>query len=127
LDGYCRAIVSKAADRTLPIVPATTAADLALNSLNLATCMLSNVPGPQQPVHLAGSLLENMEFFVVSPVGLYFGIFSYNGMVSATANLDQKVGADTKALVALFPVAFEEIYQGVCGTAAGMGVNSPGH
>jgi hypothetical protein len=108
-------IAAKAAERILPVLPTTTSVDVAFNAQNIATCMLSNVPGPQQQVHLAGATLENMEFFLFGSIGVYFGIFSYNGSVSATANVDSKVGADPHKLVELFPVAFEEIYEGVCG------------
>ena len=77
--------------------------------------MVSNVPGPQQPVHLAGVKLDKMEFFLFSGIGIYFGIFSYNGMVSATVSLDQNVGVEPQLLVDFFPIAFETLYNEVCG------------
>ena len=76
--------------------------------------MLSNVPGPQQLVHVAGIPLDNMEFFLFGAIGVYIGVFSYNGQVSCTANFDTKVGADPHKFADLFPVAFLEIYDGVC-------------
>jgi hypothetical protein len=108
-------MAAKTPGRLLPILPGNTAVDVAFNAQNIATCMLSNVPGPQQQVHLAGAALDNMEFYLFSSVGVYVGIFSYNGKVSCTANMDEKIGADPHDFVKLFPTAFEEIYNGVCG------------
>ena len=112
-------MAAKTPGRILPVLPTTTAVDVAFNAQNIATCMLSNVPGPQQQVHLAGEALDNMEFFLFGAVGMYIGIFSYNGMLSCTANMDAKIGADPHDFVRLFPVAFEEIYEGVCGKTLG--------
>jgi hypothetical protein len=100
-------------------MPTNTLVDFAFRASNIATCMLSNVPGPQQKVHLGGVALENMEFYLFGPVGVYFGILSYNGKVSVTANMDSKIGADPHKLVDLFPVAFEEIYKAICGDQKG--------
>lgn len=110
---YNRLISAKTPGRLLSTLPVNITVDAGLNAANLATAMLSNVPGPQQQCHLAGKPLDNMEFFLFSGVGLYFGIFSYNGKVTATANADKKTGADPHKLVNLFVPAFEEIYRDV--------------
>ena len=104
----------------MPALPLNPIVDIGLNAMNIATCMISNIPGPQEQCHIAGQKLVNMEFYLFSGVGLYFGVFSYNGMVSATANMDTKVGADVHQFVNLFIPAFEEIYQGVCGDSKGL-------
>ena len=113
-----RLIASKTPGRILPVFPTTVAADIAFNAMNIATCTLSNVPGPQEQCHLASVPLTNMEFYLFSGVGLYFGLFSYNGQVSATVNMDKKIGADPQNLVDLFIPAFEEIFQSTCGTSS---------
>ena len=99
----------------LPILPLNTTLDVAFSASNIATCCLSNVPGPQQLIHLAGAAVENVEFYLFGPIGVYIGVFSYNGAVSITVNADTKVGADPSHLCRLFVQAFEEIYKDVCG------------
>lgn len=88
--------------------------DLSFSAINIGTFIVSNVPGPQHQVYLAGVPLEKMEFYLFGGVGMYFGLFSYNGMVTATVSVDESLGVDAKTLVDLFPAAFEELYSNIC-------------
>ena len=55
-----------------------------------ATVVVSNMPGPAQPIRLAGVTVKGM--FVMAPrsgsVGLSVTIFSYNGRVTFGVNAD---------------------------------------
>jgi len=57
--------------------------------------------------------LQNFEFFLFSLIQCYVGIFSYNGEVSCTVNLDKQVKADPQLLANLFAKSFEDIYKEV--------------
>jgi hypothetical protein len=50
--------------------------DQLLKAGNLTTGQLSNVPGPQEKVFMAGVPVEDMQFNLFTPVGLYFGILT---------------------------------------------------
>ena len=53
---------------------------LALNSK--VTTMISNVPGPAKEESMCGQRLDDIQFILYSPVGMYMGVLSYNGKVS---------------------------------------------
>eukprot|EP00277_Geminigera_cryophila_P030198 CAMPEP_0173062652 /NCGR_PEP_ID=MMETSP1102-20130122/3932_1 /TAXON_ID=49646 /ORGANISM="Geminigera sp., Strain Caron Lab Isolate" /LENGTH=521 /DNA_ID=CAMNT_0013929337 /DNA_START=69 /DNA_END=1637 /DNA_ORIENTATION=- len=67
----------------LPFVPKTSALDMILDYNGVSTGIFSNVPGPQRPVKLMGQTVEDLSFYALAPIGLYFGIITYNGRVSA--------------------------------------------
>ena len=50
---------------------------------NKATAVMTNVPGPQQPLYLAGARLESIMFWVPQSgdIGMGVSILSYNGRV----------------------------------------------
>jgi len=108
-------IAVKTADRVLPVVRKSLAISTARRLQSIPTCVVSNVPGPQTQVHLAGAPVMDFQFFLFAPIGIYFGIFSYNGYVAVTVNMDSKIGDNPDALVSLFPTAFDELYSAVCG------------
>ena len=103
----------------MKVLSGTLISDTAFNAANIATCMLSNVPGPQTPIHIAGVLIENFEFYLFGLIGVYFGIFSYAGKISATVNVDKKTGVDPTKLVDMFVPAFRELYTEICENQAG--------
>ena len=51
-------------------------------------------------------------FYALAPVGLYFGLISYNGKVSAGIVMDPKIKAEPKGLAQCWKPAFEELYEG---------------
>mmetsp|Transcript_1815 Transcript_1815/g.2419 ORF Transcript_1815/g.2419 Transcript_1815/m.2419 type:complete len:93 (+) Transcript_1815:50-328(+) len=59
--------------------------------------MLSNVPGPRNEVTICGKVVDDLQFFMFSPLGLYLGLISYNGKVSMSIAMDSAIG-DPKEL-----------------------------
>lgn len=60
---------------------------------------------------------QDFEFFLFTLIQTYIGIFSYNGMISCTVNLDKQVKADPQLLADLFVASFQQIYKDICGDA----------
>jgi hypothetical protein len=108
-------ITEKVAQRLLPILTKDMIFQTTYNLMNLSTCIVSNVPGPQTVCHLAGAKITEFQFFLFTMCGIYVGMFSYNGQVSITVTMDGKVGDNPKELIDLLPPAFDEIYNDVCG------------
>eukprot|EP00511_Aplanochytrium_stocchinoi_P011374 CAMPEP_0204876116 /NCGR_PEP_ID=MMETSP1348-20121228/47459_1 /ASSEMBLY_ACC=CAM_ASM_000700 /TAXON_ID=215587 /ORGANISM="Aplanochytrium stocchinoi, Strain GSBS06" /LENGTH=224 /DNA_ID=CAMNT_0052032837 /DNA_START=148 /DNA_END=822 /DNA_ORIENTATION=- len=75
------------------------------------TAMLSNVPGPQTKVHLAGSGIEDLMFFLFSPLGIYLGLISYNGKVSMGINMDPQLNQDPNEIAKYWKLSFEKLYE----------------
>eukprot|EP00929_Paragymnodinium_shiwhaense_P064223 TRINITY_DN32153_c0_g1_i1.p1 TRINITY_DN32153_c0_g1~~TRINITY_DN32153_c0_g1_i1.p1 ORF type:complete len:549 (-),score=87.98 TRINITY_DN32153_c0_g1_i1:179-1825(-) len=80
---------------------------------SMPTAMLTNVPGPQQPVHFLDQQVADMRFHAVcNTFGLMYQLFSYNGKVSATINLDPSLG-DASELAGLWKTEFDNLYADV--------------
>jgi len=97
--------------------------DQLLNMANLATAQLSNVPGPQHAIYIAGAKIEDLCFYLFAPVGLYYGIMSYNGWVSAGVNVDGSTKVDPKMLAKHWKLEFDAL-KAEC-DALGPGVTAP--
>lgn len=69
-----------------------------------ASLVATNVPGPRQPVSLAGSQLQGLTFWVpqAGHVGLGVSLFSYSGQVTVGVASDASRVPDPEALVAAF-------------------------
>ncbi|RUO88757.1 wax ester/triacylglycerol synthase family O-acyltransferase [Corallococcus sp. AB018] len=69
-----------------------------------ASLVATNVPGPRQPVSLAGSRLKGLTFWVpqAGHVGLGVSLFSYSGQVTVGVASDASRVPDPEALVAAF-------------------------
>lgn len=80
-----------------------------LNLVNKVTCMLSNVPGPQQAIHLTGVEVTDMNFYLFSPVGLYLGLMSYNGSVSLSINMDETLNLNPEDLTKHWAVQYQKL------------------
>ena len=81
-----------------------------------ATAVLTNVPGPQQPLFLAGSKLKELMFWVPQngSVGLGISILSYNGQVFFGLISDHRLLADPSAVISRFKGEFEQLlYMGM--------------
>jgi len=79
----------------------------------MPSAMLTNVPGPQQPVVFLGQEVAEMRFHAVtSAFGLMYQIFSYKGKITATINVDPRVG-DAEELAKLWKSEFEALYADV--------------
>lgn len=78
-----------------------------------ATAVLTNVPGPQQPLYLAGNRLRSIMAWVPQSgkLGLGISIISYNGDVLVGVNTDAGLVPDPDRIMDLFRVEFEEMME----------------
>lgn len=76
-----------------------------------ATAVMTNVPGPQKPLYLAGTQLAGMMFWVPQPGGLALGvsIISYNGQVQVGIASDVGLIPDPENIIDGFHQEFESM------------------
>lgn len=76
-----------------------------------ATAVMSNVPGPQQPLYLAGSKLDQIMFWVPQSgdIGLGVSILSYNGGVQFGLVCDGAIASDPHDIICRFQPEFEKL------------------
>jgi hypothetical protein len=76
-----------------------------------ATTVMTNVPGPRQPVYLAGTKLSGLVFWVPQSghVGMGISIFSYAGEVVVGVAVDRGVIAHPEELVEHLHAEFQEL------------------
>lgn len=92
-------------------LPRSTCCDLVLDLYGKVTVMLSNVPGPQTPVSLAGQPLADMSFYALTPLGLYMGLVSYNGKISCGVAVSKSCEPDARTISDLWVPSFEKLYK----------------
>ncbi len=86
--------------------------DIALNILaNKASAVMTNVPGPQQPLYMAGARLAQQMFWVPQSgdIGMGVSILSYNGRVQFGLVSDRRFVADPERIVTRFRPEFEKL------------------
>jgi diacylglycerol O-acyltransferase len=76
-----------------------------------ASAVMSNVPGPQAPLYLAGSRLDQIMFWVPQSgdIGVGVSILSYNGGVQFGIVTDDAMADDPAAIIARFEPEFEKL------------------
>jgi WS/DGAT/MGAT family acyltransferase len=76
-----------------------------------ATAVVTNVPGPQQPLYLAGSRIDRLMFWVPQSgdIGMGVSIISYGGAVQFGLVTDQGLCPDPERIVARFGEEFEKL------------------
>jgi diacylglycerol O-acyltransferase len=76
-----------------------------------ATAVMSNVPGPQAPLFLAGSQLDQCMFWVPQSgdIGIGVSILSYNGGVQFGIVTDDALVKDPEQIIARFAPEFEKL------------------
>jgi len=76
-----------------------------------ATSVATNVPGPQQPLYLAGCRLSEMMFWVpqTGSIGVGVSILSYNGRVHFGLIADAKLIPDPDAVARRFGAEFDKL------------------
>jgi hypothetical protein len=76
-----------------------------------ATAVMTNVPGPQQPLYFAGSKLAELMFWVPQSgsVGMGVSIISYNNRVHFGLITDQKLVKDPETIISQFGKEFEHL------------------
>src|SRR5690554_200560 len=90
---------------------------------NKASAVLTNVPGPREPVYLAGSKLVQPMFWVPQSgnIGIGMSIFSYAGTVQFGITVDKAIDADPDAVMGYFRESFEAL------SHAALAGRQPGH
>ncbi len=76
-----------------------------------ASTVMTNVPGPKQPLYLAGSRLEHCMFWVPQSgnIGIGVSILSYNDEVQFSLITDHHFVPDPQTIVPLFAAEFEKM------------------
>ncbi len=79
--------------------------------LSRATVVMSNVPGPQRPLFIAGNEIKQVLFWVPQSgnIGIGVSILSFNGRVQFGLITDRAIVADPKTIVARFQPEFEQL------------------
>jgi diacylglycerol O-acyltransferase / wax synthase len=87
-------------------------ADVAVDMFgSKATAVMTNVPGPRQPIYLAGARIDKTMFWVPQSghLGLGVSIFSYAGSVLVGVASDAGLVPDPEAIVAAFHAELEAL------------------
>jgi WS/DGAT/MGAT family acyltransferase len=76
-----------------------------------ATAVMTNVPGPQQPLYLAGARIDGFMFWVPQSgdIGIGVSILSYNGNVQFGLVTDRGLVPDPARVIAGFAPEFEKL------------------
>lgn len=76
-----------------------------------ATAVATNVPGPQQPLYMAGCRMREMMFWVpqTGSIGVGISIMSYNNRVHFGLIVDGKLVPDPDAVVQRFGAEFDSL------------------
>jgi WS/DGAT/MGAT family acyltransferase len=76
-----------------------------------ATAVMTNVPGPQQPLYLAGARMETLMFWVPQSgdIGMGVSILSYNGEVQFGLIADRGLVPDPERVIDRFAPEFEKL------------------
>ena len=76
-----------------------------------ATAVMTNVPGPAQPLYLAGSRIDSLMFWVpqAGDIGLGVSILSYDGHVRFGVATDRRLCPDPERIAGAFAAQFEEL------------------
>jgi diacylglycerol O-acyltransferase / wax synthase len=76
-----------------------------------ATAVMTNVPGPQHPLHFAGKRISELEFWVPQSGGIGMGIsiLSYDGRIHFGVITDAGLVPDPARIVAFFRGEFDKL------------------
>lgn len=76
-----------------------------------ASAVMTNVPGPQQPLYFAGRRIVELDFWVPQSGGIGMGlsILSYDGRIQFGAITDAGLVADPDAIVGRFAEEFDKL------------------
>jgi WS/DGAT/MGAT family acyltransferase len=111
LKGSRQAIVAYGLLAALGMAPAAVQ-EVALELFSRkATAVATNVPGPQQPLYMAGCALREMMFWVpqTGSIGVGMSIMSYNGRVHFGLIADAKLIPDPDAVARRFGPEFDKL------------------
>lgn len=76
-----------------------------------ASAVMTNVPGPQQPLYLAGAKIDSLMFWVPQSgdIGMGVSILSYDGAVQFGLLTDRGLCPDPERIIARFGVEFDTL------------------
>ena len=76
-----------------------------------ATAVMTNVPGPQKPLYLAGAKIDELMFWVPQSgnIGMGVSILTYDSRVQFGLVTDRKLVPDPEAIIARFAPEFEKL------------------
>lgn len=76
-----------------------------------ATSVMTNVPGPHEPLYLAGKRIESLMFWVPQSgdIGMGVSILSYNGAVQFGMITDRGLCPDPEQIIDRFAAEFEKL------------------
>jgi len=86
--------------------------DVLLQALSRnASSVMTNVPGPQQPLYLAGAPIDTLMFWVPQSgdIGMGVSIISYAGQVQFGVVTDRGLCPDPERVIARFHAEFEKL------------------
>lgn len=111
LKGRRQAVVAFGLLAALGMAPAALQAPALELFSRKATAVATNVPGPQQPLFMAGVEVRELMFWVpqTGSIGLGLSILSYNGRVHFGVIGDSKRVKDPDAIVQRFDAEFEKL------------------
>ncbi|MBF0228329.1 MAG: wax ester/triacylglycerol synthase family O-acyltransferase [Desulfamplus sp.] len=98
---------------TIGALPATLAQKAAQVFGDKASGVLTNVPGPREPLYFGGKRISNFMFWVPRSgmIGLGISIMSYNGNVTIGIACDDKLMPDPETMLEGFEQEFNELIE----------------
>ena len=111
LKGSYTALVAMSVLGVLGAMPKPVQSEIQNFFARKATAVMSNVPGPQAPLFLAGSQLDQCMFWVPQSgdIGIGVSILSYNGGVQFGIVTDDALVQDPDAIIGRFAPEFEKL------------------
>ncbi|HAT31966.1 MAG TPA: wax ester/triacylglycerol synthase family O-acyltransferase [Janthinobacterium sp.] len=111
LKGGYTALVAMSVLGVLGATPKLVQNDIQNYFARKATAVMSNVPGPQTPLYLAGSQLDQVMFWVPQSgdIGVGVSILSYNGGVQFGIVTDDALVTDPDNIIGRFAPEFEKL------------------
>jgi diacylglycerol O-acyltransferase / wax synthase len=111
LKGGYQALVAMAVLGVLGATPKQMQNEIQNYFARKATAVMSNVPGPQSPLYLAGSQLDQIMFWVPQSgdIGVGVSILSYNGGVQFGLVTDNAIAEDPHDIIRRFAPEFEKL------------------
>jgi len=111
LKGGYQALVAMAVLGVLGATPKQMQSEIQNYFAKKATAVMSNVPGPQAPLYLAGSQLGQIMFWVPQSgdIGVGVSILSYNGGVQFGIVTDDAIADDPHEIIRRFEPEFEKL------------------
>lgn len=111
LKGGYQALVAMVVLGVLGATPRQVQSEIQNYYAKRATAVMSNVPGPQAPLYLAGSQLEQIMFWVPQSgdIGVGVSILSYNGGVQFGIVTDDAIADDPHQIINRFAPEFEKL------------------